>query len=170
MHTTGLSAEAQRPDMAAADTSRARLAPLTWLVGEWSGPAKVTAGPQTLTLTQRESVVEAANGTVLMIQGRGTMTGPDGKDREVFQAAGMLTYDVAARRFTWISSGGTGFLGVTEAVVTGNAFVWNMKDGSGNTVRYTISRTPEGAWREVGEFAKDGGWIKTFEMTLTKQR
>ena len=37
-------------------------------------------------------------------------------------------------------------------------------------VRYTITRTAEGAWFEIGEYSRDGQqWAKFFEMTLTKK-
>lgn len=161
---------AQGPSTAGADTARARLAPLTWLVGEWSGPATITSGGRTFTLTQRETVQEAANGTVLIIRGRGSMKVGEAAEREVFQAAGLLTYDVGAERFTWVSSGGTGHLGITAATVNGSAFVWSMPDRGNVKTRYTISRTAAGEWYEVGEESTDGvQWTRTLEMRLKKQ-
>lgn len=37
-------------------------------------------------------------------------------------------------------------------------------------VRYTITRTPDGAWREIGEASRDGGesWHQFFEMELAR--
>lgn len=164
------SAHAQRPPMASSDTARTRMAPLKWLVGEWAGPATVTSGARKFTLTQRETVIEAANGTVLMIQGRGSVAGANNTEREVFQAAGLLTYDVGASRFTWVSSGGTGHLGVSEAMVNGSSFVWSMSDGSGKKSRFTISLTAAGEWYELGEESTDGAtWTKTIEMRLVKR-
>ena len=161
---------AQAPSTAGADTARARLAPLTWLVGEWSGPATVTSGGRTFTLTQRETVEAAANGTVLMIRGRGSMKAASAVEREVFQAAGLLTYDVGTQRFTWVSSGGSGYLGITEASVNGTSFVWKLADRGNVRSRFTIMQTPEGAWYEVGEESTDGVvWTRTIEMRLTKR-
>ncbi|MBC7843007.1 MAG: hypothetical protein H7099_11875 [Gemmatimonadaceae bacterium] len=160
---------AQPPSMPGADTARARLAPLKWLVGEWAGPATISSGGRTFTLTQRETVQEAANGTVLMIRGRGSMLDASKVEREVFQAAGLLTYDIGLRRFTWVSSGGTGHLGVTEALVTDSAFVWSTGDRGNMKTRYTITRTPAGEWYEVGEESSDGvTWKRTIEMRLVK--
>lgn len=162
---------AQPPSTAGGDTARARMAPLRWLVGEWSGPASVTSGGRSFTLTQRETVQEAASGTVLLVQGRGSMTLANGTERNVFQAAGLLTYDVGAGKFTWVSSGGTGHLGVTEALVTGSSFVWSLARSEGKKTRYTISQTAAGEWYELGEESADGAsWTKTFEMTLKRQR
>lgn len=162
---------AQPPSNATGDTARARMAPLKWLVGEWSGPATVTSGGRSFTLTQRETVHEAAMGTVLLVQGRGSMTLPNGTERNVFQAAGLLTFVVDSSRFTWVSSGGTGHLGVTEATVSGSGFVWNLPPRGGKRTRYTISQTPAGEWYELGEESADGTtWAKIFEMTLKRQR
>ncbi len=162
---------AQPPANAGGDTARARMAPLRWLVGEWEGPATVTNSGRTFSLTQRESVQEAANGTVLLVQGRGSMTLPNGTERNVFQAAGLLTYEVDARKFTWISSGGTGHLGTTEAQVTGRGYIWKLVRPGGKRTRYTISQTANDEWREIGEETADGtNWTKTFEMTLKRKR
>jgi hypothetical protein len=171
MMVSAATVAAQAPSSAGADTARARMAPLRWLVGEWEGPATVTNGGRTFTLTQRESVQEAANGTVLLMQGRGSMTLPNGTERNVFQAAGLLTYEIEPRKFTWISSGGTGHLGTTEAVVTGTGYVWNLVRPTGTRTRYTISRSESDEWREIGEESTDGTrWTKTFEMTLTRKQ
>jgi hypothetical protein len=162
---------AQPPANVTGDSARARMAPLTWLVGEWVGPASVTNAGRTFTLTQRETVQLAANGTALLVQGRGSMSLPNGSERNVFQAAGLLTYDVGASRFTWVSTGGTGHLGVTEPTVTGTSYVWSLTDGSGRRTRYTISQTAAGEWYEIGESSADGRtWEKTFEMTLKRSR
>lgn len=72
---------AQRPDTAPADTARARLQPLKWMIGEWSGPAKVSSGGQQFVITQHEHVIAAASGTVLLIQGLGTMSDGSGGER-----------------------------------------------------------------------------------------
>jgi len=88
----------------------------------------------------------------------------------VFQAAGLLTYDMVASRFTWVSSGGTGHLGVSEAVVNGSSFVWSMSDGKGKKSRFTISLTAAGEWYDIGEESTDDAtWTKTIEMKMVKR-
>lgn len=162
---------AQPQSNAGGDTARARMAPLRWLVGEWAGPATITTGGRSFSLTQRETVLEAASGTVLIVQGRGEVSLANGTTRNVFQAAGLLTYDVGTGRFSWVSSGGTGHLGVTEALVTGSSFVWSLATRDGKNTRYTVSQTAAGEWYEIGEESADGSsWTKTFEMTLRRQR
>lgn len=147
---------------AAADTARLKLAPLTWMVGEWSGPASGSNGGQTFSLTQQETVVLAANGTVLMIRGEGLIGG-----KAVFQAAGLVAYDMGSRQFKWVSSGGTGYLGTSDAEVKGDTLVWYLVGAGGSRTRYTLWKSAQGEWREIGEVSRDNqSWTRTFEMTL----
>ncbi|MES3033636.1 MAG: hypothetical protein V4813_06525 [Gemmatimonadota bacterium] len=167
---TGTGAGAQPPSTAGADTARARLAPLTWLVGEWEGPVHLTAGGRKMTLTQRETVIEAANGTVLVVRGRGSLADPARGEREVFQAVGLLTYDVSVQRFRWVSSGGSGVIATTEPIVDGSSFVWSTPPRNGTQTRYTITRSAAGEWVEIGEESRDDvTWTRTLEMRLTKK-
>lgn len=159
---TAAKAAAGPPPNAAADSARARLAPLKWMIGEWTGPATGTNGGQSFAVMQHESVKEAASGTVLMIQGRGSMDG-----RTVFEAAGLISFDMASQQFKWISSGGTGYLGISEAQVKGDTLIWFTPSGGGSRTRYTIWKSAKGEWREIGEMSRDNQqWTRTFEMTL----
>ncbi|MEO7360661.1 MAG: hypothetical protein ABI120_10045 [Gemmatimonadaceae bacterium] len=166
MSSTALAQASKSPQQiamaAATDSARARLAPLKWMVGEWTGPAGGSNGGQSFTVMQHEKVVEAASGTVLMIQGSGSMNG-----QVVFEAAGLLSYDMGSHQYKWISSGGTGYLGISEAVVKGDTLVWQMPGGGGTRTKYTIWRSAKGEWREIGESTADNlTWTRTFEMTL----
>ena len=92
-----------------------------------------------------------------------------GAERQVFQTAGLLSYDVCTQRFTWVSNGLRGYLGVTAATVSDTSFVWSMADRGNLRSRFTITRPPEGEWYEVGEESSDGVvWARTIEMRLTK--
>ena len=155
-----------QPATALADSARLRLAPLKWLVGEWEGPATGTNGGRSFTVQQHETVIDAANGTVLLIQGRGTMDG-----RTVFEAAGLVSFDMGSRTFKWVSSGGTGFLGSSEAQVKGDTLIWFTPSGPKSRTRYTIWQSAKGEWRETGETSEDNAnWIKTFDMTLNRKK
>ena len=142
--------------------ARLKLQPRTWMVGEWTGPATVTNSGQSFTLTQHEKVVLAAKGTVLLIQGQGTINGTIG-----FEAAGLLSYDMGSRQFKWVSSGGSGYLGISEAEVKGGTLVWFLPGAGGSRTRYTIWKSPKGEWQEIGETSQDNrSWTRTFAMTL----
>ena len=161
---------AQRPSTAPADTAREKLHALKWLVGDWSGSAKVTTGGQQFAITQHEHVIEAASGTVLLIQGFGTMPDGTGGERRVFESAGLLSFDMGSRQYKWVSSGGSGYVGISEAQVKGDTLVWFIPDAAGTRSRYTISPTIRGEWQEIGESSKDGvNWTRTFEMALVKK-
>lgn len=163
---TPLVAQTAFPEMAAlADTSRARLQPLKWLVGEWVGSATGTNAGRSYTVTQHEKVIEAANGTVLLIQGRGTMG-----ERTVFEAAGLVSFDIGSRQFKWVSSGGTGHLGVSQAQVKGDTLIWIAPSGPSSRTRYTIWPSVKGEWREVGDATQDDKtWTRVFDMTLVRK-
>ena len=49
--------------------------------------------------------------------------------------------------------------------------VWEYDDPRMGRVRYTLTRTAEGAWREEGHASSDGGetWHKFFEMELRRR-
>lgn len=158
-----------------AESTRAALqgmARFAWLAGEWEGPATVTNSGRTFTLTQRETVRATASGTALLIEGRGSMRmAPNEPERQVFAAAGLLTYDVPSKRHQFFSVSGSGQAqSFTIELIGDEGFVWGYTDGAGQRVRYTIRRTPAGAWHEVGESSADGTtWAKTLEMTLTRK-
>ncbi len=163
---------AQRPSSAMADSARQSLAPLKWMMGEWSGQATVTNGAQQFAITQHESVVDAASGTVLLIQGRGTIPVANGVGvRTVFESAGLLSFDMASRQFKWVASGGTGYLGISDAQVRSDTLVWFTSDASGARVRYTICHSAAGEWHETGETSNDGlTWLRSFQMTLVRDK
>ena len=149
-----------------------RMAPMKWMLGEWEGPATLEYAPgQKLTLTQRETVTEGAFGTAMLVQGRGTMS-MNGADRLVFDAAGLLSYDLRSNRFFFASTAGTGGVGSHEITVDGSTVTWYLDDGSGNRTRYVIRHTAEGWWHETGEVSHDGGktYARNFEMLLVRKK
>lgn len=163
---------AQDPRAAATKAATDAMARFAWLEGNWEGPATVQNAGRSFTLTQREAVHMAARGTALMIEGRGSMRmAPDQPEREVFGAAGILTYDGNTNRYKFFSASGSGSGGESKAELTGeNGLVWSFGDAKART-RYTITRTAAGAWYEIGETSTDDGktWTKIMEMTLTKK-
>lgn len=169
--TTSAAALRAQPAMspamqAAEDTARMKLAPLKWLAGEWTGPASGTNAGRSYSLTQTEKVVLAAKGTALLIQGQGVMDG-----KTVFEAAGFLSYDMGTHKYRWVSTGGSGYVGISDAEVRGDTLVWFTPGGAAGRTRYMIWRTPKGEWRETGEVSKDNStWTRTFEMTLVTKK
>ncbi len=59
-----------------------------------------------------------------------------------------------------------GIFGEHEPELTDTGFKWAMETPRGK-IRYTITRTSENGWFEIGEFSGDGeNWFKFFEMNL----
>jgi hypothetical protein len=163
---------AQDPRAESQRTAVRQMERFAWLAGEWEGPATVTNSGRTFTLTQRETVRFSAANTVLLVEGRGSMrVAPDQPERTVFAAAGMLTFDAPTSRHLFFSASGSGQAQqFTVETIGADGFIWGYTDGDGYRVRYTITRTAQGAWNEVGERSADGtNWSRTLEMTLVKR-
>lgn len=145
------------------------MAPFAWLVGEWEGPATVhIAGGGTMSIVQRETVTSGAFGSALLVQGRGTMT-VNGAARQVWDAAGLIGYDVPTKKFAMTSASGSGHMQMFGLTTQGEGLTWGFTaDGTMN--EYVITRTSDGKWKEVGRSSTDGGksWTTTIEMLLTK--
>jgi hypothetical protein len=162
---------AQPPDGAA---SREALKKLDFLVGKWSGDAAVTTGPKgKLTVKQTEAVEYRLGGTVLLVEGKGTGKRP-GQDKEgvLFNALAIISYDAGTGKYAIKAYRAEGLS--VDATLTlpasGKGFAWGFKEPrSGTEVRYVMTLTDKGEWREVGEFSRDGKtWTKFIEMTLTR--
>jgi hypothetical protein len=152
-----------------AEATRA-MAPFAWLVGEWEGPATIHMdNGGTMSLVQRETVMSAAFGTALLIQGRGRMT-INGTERVVFEAAGVFGYDVPSKKFSFASASGSGQMQTFGATAQGDGFTWGFTDPRRVEHRYVITRTSDGKWKEVGQTSSDGGktWVTTIELLLSK--
>lgn len=173
MPTTG-SAQGGDPRAAMRKTATDAMARFAWLEGEWEGPATISMGGRSMALTQRETVQRSAMNTALIIQGRGSMRmgGPDAPEREVFAAAGILTYDGSTGKYLMFSASGSGQAQQFSIELLGaDGIVWGYSDAAGVKIRYTITRTAEGAWKEIGETSRDNGatWSPMMEMVLTKK-
>jgi len=141
---------------------------VAWLAGTWEGSGWIAMrGGEKTTFRQREVVRLAAGGLVLVIEGQGTA--PD-SGKVTHDAFAVVDYDPVAKKYRWHSWRAGGGDAIDEPEVGEGRFVWGMSPPAGGRIRYTISRTAEGAWLEIGEFSRDGEkWSKFFEMTLTKK-
>lgn len=154
-------------------TQRDEIAKLSWLEGEWRGPAWMMTGPGTRhTADQWEKVYRAAGGTVLVIQGIGKATnaGPE-TGMIVHDAFAVLFWDAQLRRFTVRTFVSTGQTLEVKAEVGDRRLTWGFEHPQAGLTRYTIALTPSGEWHEVGESSRDRGatWFQFMEMTLRKQ-
>lgn len=148
------------------------MAALDWLEGAWSGEGWIEQAPgQRGEFRGTEVVEKRMGGRVVVVEGSFTAyMGPELGHVPVHQALGVLSWDASsgAHLFrTYTARGGTGE--GNEAEVTDGRIVWGYDDPRMGTVRYTITRTPEGHWREVGHATRDGEtWHQFFEMELRR--
>ena len=143
---------------------------LAFLVGEWSGDARMMMGPgRTENVRQTEHVRFALSGQVLVIDGIGRTLKDGTVGDTAFQAFGMLDWrperGYQLRSMTHEGREGTF---VVAPLAEGQGFTWGFEVPGGRT-RYTIRLTPEGEWHERGEFSRDGQqWFPTMEMRLRR--
>ena len=149
------------------------MATLAWLEGEWTGSARMEYSPGQLGEFEGSERVEwRMGGRVLVVEARFTAwMGPEAGDVPVHEALGVISYDAQNERFlfrTYTARGGNGEAHVAE--VTEGKVVWGYDDPRMGRVRYTISRTDDGTWHEVGHASRDGGesWHEFFEMRLRR--
>lgn len=154
------------PNLAA---QKAAMEKLAWLVGGWEGTGwTLLPSGERATFRQTETVEMRLDGRLMLIEGRGFDPAPGGP--MVFNALAALSYSDAAGRYEFRSYA-MGYAGTFEGeALDDGVFRWTMRP-PGQIIRYTITRTPQGAWREVGERSVDGGaaWTLTHEMTLTRR-
>lgn len=146
---------------------------VAWLEGEWSGTGWMQYSPDRRGEFEGTERVEWRMGErVLVVEGEFTARmGPDAGPVVVHQAVGVLSYDVRGDRYlfrTYTARGGHGE--AHEAEVSDGRIVWGYDDPTRGKTRYTITRTAEGAWHEVGHVSPDDGetWHQFFEMALRR--
>jgi hypothetical protein len=154
-------------------TQRSAIDKLAWLEGEWRGPAWRMMGPnERHTADQWEKIYRAAGGTVLVIQGIGRMTNAGAMTGNVaHDAFAVIYWDGQRNQYTLRSFVANGTTLEAKVEVGDRKVVWGFEHPQAGLTRYTITLTPAGEWREVGEASRDKGatWYQMMEMTLKKQ-
>lgn len=143
---------------------------LGYLVGDWRGTATVTMGPEgPRQAAQHETVAWAAGGTVLTISGRGTIV-DNGVERVIHDAFATIWWDAQGGKYRMRAHLANGEAVDAEPEVTEETLVWGFRHPMAGQIRYTITRTADDDWHEIGERSADGetNWMKFIEMRLTK--
>lgn len=155
-------AQPRKPDTAA---QQAAMKKLDFLVGNWSGDARVIHGAETIRVHQTEEVHYRLNGLLLLIEGTGTnpQTGA-----EMFHALAVVSYDDAAGAYRFRAYNDGAYLD-TEMKVPDHGFEWGFTSGPA-AVRFMMRLNEKGEWVETGEVTMSGSPpAKTFEMLVRRQ-
>jgi hypothetical protein len=143
----------------------------SWMVGDWQGDAwYLGRDQQRVQLIQKEHIQFRLDGAIITMEGTG-YNKPSGTEESkiVFQAFGILTFDMTSSKFVLRAYRGGNFIDSDFTFNPDGSFTWGFDLPYGKT-RYTLHLTPEGKWNEVGEFSSDGTtWVKNFEMLLTRK-
>jgi hypothetical protein len=143
---------------------------LEFLAGEWEGIGTLQRGPGQSSESQvHESASFKLQGSVLLIEGRGTVTSEAGIETIVHDAMAVISFDRKAKAFrlqTWRAGGET----LEPAIEVGDrSIIWSFQDERAGTIRFTVRITDDGQWHETGEASRDGkNWFRFLEMNLVR--
>lgn len=136
------------PDLAA---QRAAMKKLGFLVGRWTGEARLQRGPgELLELTQTEDAQFRLDGLVLVTEGIGRSKA-DGKP--ALQALGIVSYDDASGTYRMRAFNDGRFLETeVKLLEDGKGLTWGFVLGQIRTTS-VLRITGKGDWTEVHEIA-----------------
>lgn len=158
-------ARAQAPDPAPVQAAMARL---DFMVGRWRGEAWQQRGSERIQTRMLEVVERRLGGTVLLVEGRGTVPVPGAEDRVVHHALGIISFDPRTGAYTLRSHLATGQSGDFTVTLVDGGVSWT-REVPGGRIRNTARFTPS-EWHEVGEFSRDGTtWTRVMELRLRRE-
>lgn len=142
---------------------REAMSPLSWMNGEWRGPAwTILPSGQKHEVTQTERIGPFLDGSIKVIEGRSY----DAAGNVGFNAFGIISYDVAKKAYM-LHSYAQGRVGDFVLTPTADGYVWEIPAGPA-TIRYTAV-LKDGVWRESGDRIVAGKEpVRFFEMTLKR--
>lgn len=88
----------------------------------------------------------------------------------VHDAFATIWWDADADRYRMRAHLANGQAVDAEPVVSADTLVWGFRHPHAGQIRYTITRTADGDWHEIGERSSDGrtNWMRIIKMRLTK--
>jgi len=158
---------AQTPRAPNLETQRAAMKKLEFLIGKWSGEARLLRGPgEPVELIQTEEAQYKLDGLVLLIEGVGRAKS-DGKP--ILQAVGMVTYDDRTETFSMRAFNDGRFLETEVKLLdAGQGITWGFALGEIKTSS-VLRINEKGEWTELGEI-KIGSQAPRKFMELTVRR
>lgn len=146
------------------------MAKLSFLEGKWEGTGTMTTGPNQ---KNDAKVLEVGSyklqGTVFMVEGTGVAKMPDGSEKNVHDALGLISYDAKTNKYRMRTYRAGGEVLDPEITLKDQTIVWRFKDPTrGTKIRFTLT-VKNNVWTEVGEANVDRDqWFKFFEMNLKR--
>ncbi len=145
----------QLPRVPDTEAQRAAMKKLSFLVGKWTGEARIFRGVgESLELVQTEVAEFRMNGLVLMIEGIGCAAA-DGKP--ALQALGMISFDDESGTYHMRAFNDGRYL-ETEVMLAEN--------GIGMTWGFTLGEIKTSSLMRIGEL---GDWTELHEITIGSQ-
>jgi hypothetical protein len=156
---------AQAPDPA---PNRAAIERLKFMEGTWRGSAWMMRGSERTQTEMVEIVERKLGGTVLLVQGQGSVIdSATGARRTVHDALGVISFDPRGG-YVMRSYIGSGQFGDFAVTLVDGGVSWTREVAGGrirNTAKYTADE-----WHEVGEFSRDGTtWTQVMEIRLRRE-
>ena len=151
--------------------AKAALAPLTKLVGQWDGEARVSVVPGATpqVVRQHYDVTSGPGGTTLNLKGIGRTTTPAGKDSIVLQVNATLFYDDALGKLRVRAKTAQGDSVLAEVEQRPDTLIWGFPLQAGR-IRFTIAYSNTD-WHEVGHLIlANGNSLPTLDMRLKKAK
>ena len=156
---------AQAPNASLLEKQEIAMRALTFLDGEWAGPAEAREPKGTIRMTQTERSGSLLGGTIRLVEGRSF----DAQGKTLFNAFAVISYDVARTRYS-ITSYASGYATTAELKITNHGFTWDVPAGPAAKMHF-VATIKDGVWNEVGDYiGPDGKPRRTFEMTVRKLR
>jgi hypothetical protein len=142
---------AQQPRVPDIESQRAAMKKLSFLIGKWSGEARILRGSgEPLELIQTEEAEYKLDGSILLVEGIGRSRS-DGK--VVLQALGIVSYDDEARAYRMRAYNNGRY---TESEVKlgedGKGITWGFALGEIKTSS-VLRINEKGEWTELTEIA-----------------
>lgn len=157
----------QAPDFGG-KAQAAAMSKLSFMLGRWEGGGWIEYGGRRIEFKGTEEVEPGAGGTVFAVRGvhKATM---QGREFVIHDAYAVIQFDDKKSAYKMTAHLSNGLQNEYALQVKDKGYQWELKGSPMGDVRYTMTLTPAGEWREIGEAKQaDGVYKQIFEMVLKK--
>ena len=146
------------------------LAKAAFLLGKWQGGGWIELGPNRRSeFRQFETISSRLGGDLIVMEGLGKRTAPDGTEIVTHEALGILSWDAKQQKALMRAYRAGGQFVDADVTLQPNRLTWQFRIAGVGDTRFTIVLDEQGRWFEIGEMSRDGAeWRKFFETTLSR--